>query len=423
MCIRDSLLLCKKGLEGLGEKVRPLDLVLLYAFFALPTFDFVRVTNAWNNLTTAYLLMSLSLLLTLNRKFSLRRALCTLLLSIVTTLVYYTAALVLLLIFLSLTFVELVKGRRLDLNLVLASIIYTTLTVIYFQVIGFKLPFAMINILIKKRLPTRLSKLKVEETYTRIGVPRWWLALYGINAVTALLPILLLLLPRARRPLSFSNGLKWLLILVLMVLSFWEWGGLRGAIVRTMEYSPLILALSLADVYHVAYKRRPLLLLVRSLLLMAVLTATLTYLTNKYIMPAYITREEWNGILWYASLPRSDKGGLFTDFRLGTTFILFGELKVTGVMGAGANDFNLLQRIYYDVDPYEAWRTLLNNGEGVNYLFLSRGMTKDYPGIVGWWRQFRPMPKVTLENYNNFPAFDKVYSNDGCYFYKVNKGS
>jgi len=385
--------------------------LLLYLLFTLPTFDYIRITYGGADF---YLLMTLALTLIFSQ-VKICNVISALLFSLTIPLLYYTSAIVFLLILLSLAITSLIRRKR-NFTLFLVTATYLLGIMTYFTLVGFRLPFSLASSLLN--ISSRLAKIKAEELYAPLTVPLWWLTLYVANGLSILIPILIIAMTRLLRRELFHEDLGWILALMITFLAFWIWGGLRGAVARTMEYVPLLIAPPLFSLLT-GHRSSSLSRVTAGLIIVSIITSSLTYSTNRYLMPFLLTWNEVGALKWFASLPYREKGGVFTDFRLGTPLMLFGELRITGIRGAGARDLEYLKAIYYSDDPYMAYYVLIKHYKTVNYLLISKGMLKPYPGIVGWWRKFRPMTYKAFMKYEIYPGFSKVYSNDECFFYQL----
>jgi hypothetical protein len=147
-----------------------------------------------------------------------------------------------------------------------------------------------------------------------------------------------------------------------------------------------------------------------------VLESRTVYATNK------ITNSEASGFNWLAHrLHQRDV--VFTDFRLSGPFIASGHLSVIGVGSGELNTVHLLHEIYYGhnaakaVHGIESLRTY-GDHRSADYIFLSYGITRNYPGLTNYGGHFPPAPRSFFKMLASAPGWKVVYDRHGTLVYK-----
>lgn len=140
----------------------------------------------------------------------------------------------------------------------------------------------------------------------------------------------------------------------------------------------------------------------------------------------YITTDEANGYYWLEGRI-SPEDVVFTDFRLSGPFIAHGHFRVVGITGQGVeNTRQLLKEIYFDSHPATISQsirsiTTAKENQAANYLFLSKEMLNDFPGINGFGTQFGKVSENFFVSINQSQEWTPVFSNDDILIYQWNE--
>jgi hypothetical protein len=114
---------------------------------------------------------------------------------------------------------------------------------------------------------------------------------------------------------------------------------------------------------------------------------------------------------------------VFTDFRLSGPFIADGFFRVLGITGEGNEQTRpLLNSIYYESSAENVTHALdqvktYRDDRSANYLFLSTGMTHDYPGLNGYSSRFEPVPHTFFQVLDDSRAWELIYRNEDVRIY------
>jgi len=195
---------------------------------------------------------------------------------------------------------------------------------------------------------------------------------------------------------------------------FLAWGGFKGALSRSEQYISILSLMMLPVLLSMRGKTKKLVVIISLLIIMTSISA---YLTNDFIFPSYLTNGERNSIMWYSNYGSKEKC-VFTDFRIGTPPILLDLFNFEGVRGYTQPDMEYFLTIYYGNSSLKTKKTL--SKFRVDYVLLSKEMTKTYPGIITCRSQFKPMPNDFEEKYDS-PYFNRVYYNGIAIFYEIRR--
>jgi hypothetical protein len=115
---------------------------------------------------------------------------------------------------------------------------------------------------------------------------------------------------------------------------------------------------------------------------------------------------------------------IFTDFRLSGPFIADGYFRVIGLTGEGNEPTKqLLNDIYYAstsgsiTAAIDRVRTY-HEGRKAKYLFLSKLMVQDYPGLNGYSSRFEPVPASFFQVLDASAQWNIIYQNEHMLIYE-----
>lgn len=137
----------------------------------------------------------------------------------------------------------------------------------------------------------------------------------------------------------------------------------------------------------------------------------------------YIALAEAEGYAWLQGRLEPSEV-VFTDFRLAGAFIADGHLRVVGVTGNRTEQtFELLDAIYYRSTPATIGAALdrvrtAGEDRPPDYLFLSRQMLRNYPGLDGFGTHFQPAPEGFFAALDASPAWSLVFANEQSRIYQ-----
>jgi hypothetical protein len=224
---------------------------------------------------------------------------------------------------------------------------------------------------------------------------------------------------RKQRDSTSSLLMYWNISLVPVTVVFFVWRGLRGALTRGDQYANVLFILTLPSLFLLIGTKK-MKALIRFLILFTIVISITSYsanVTNQYVdYFGHMDQSSEKATIWCANHIKNSEH-IFTDFRMGTSLVLFDHFNITGIIGDMKEDKEYLSSIYYENDSFIAKEALFKFN--ADYLLLSKEMTKKVPGITGWGYQFPPAPENYMEKYDSSSFFNKIYNNAESLVYLV----
>jgi len=213
---------------------------------------------------------------------------------------------------------------------------------------------------------------------------------------------------------AYTNFIIYVILgLVLSGFALFLWEGLKATVrLNTYAVIPFLLALSLLTVSsQKGSDKKKKVAIVLSLLIAT--TSIVAYVPGTVILPSYLTYPEKNAIIWYCK-HESEKGFVFTDFRIGAAPIMLDCFVFTGITGREIELKEYLINVYYGDSALKASETLAEYG--ASYILLSEEMeyTAIAPMSMG---HYQPIPPEGVAKYANSSLFGKIYDNSKAWYY------
>jgi hypothetical protein len=237
-----------------------------------------------------------------------------------------------------------------------------------------------------------------------------------INGILVALPIVFLYLSKNRLK-EFKETTLFILagILALPCLAFLSffWLGQFG-LVRLQEYGSLISLIVVAFISPVLVDKEKTILAV--IMILAIISSIFAYYNDESTNYRYITNQEEDGAKWIENNINNDSF-IFTDHRLSGTLISNGFLRTNGISEFDENPTESIDQIYYAKDSKNVSQII--RSYGANYLYFSKSMSDNSPGIMLYNYPIKPAPYGFYEVYNT--DFNRLYDNGQSYVYNLPK--
>ncbi|RLI95879.1 MAG: hypothetical protein DRO92_00810 [Candidatus Altiarchaeales archaeon] len=401
--------------------------IVLFALFGTPQL----ISNMEGNAALGWIFIALGLY-TYTRSEDSRMRLLLIIFSCTLPLMYYTPSMVYLLILVSLVVYKIVIKRdyKQYLGFTLLYLVVWLACSIYIATSRFH---GTINVISSIHLLFREGL-----TGSLVGINEGDIIHYLIstsisnkiklasNAFFVVIPVIYFLKIGHKRFTEKNRivDVLWAILISLLPMSFllFVWLGIWG-VMRLVEwgglYSVIILSsmMSLIEIHH----RRFLTFVV----IAAIITSCYAYMTDENKPTGYITYSEEHAADWILNNIKRDNA-VFTDFRLSADLVGNGHLRVTGINEVEqklTSVISSLNDIYYNNKSDNAKMALnkiiLSNNQKMDYLFFSKQMTEEIPGIKGYNYAFKPAPDDFTIKYDTSNFTNRIYDNGISFIYRI----
>ncbi|MFA4640545.1 hypothetical protein [Pyrococcus kukulkanii] len=412
--------------------LKPTDYMLVYTASIFPSFIIVFRTNESVSETPfgyALLMLNLSLILKLLTSNNDKRIMLLLiLLSIVLPMYYHSAATVYLIILCVLFMIIVTLHKQEFRNFYNYFVIYLVSFATITNYLGKSFFGSIISVI--WQLLHGLQGLNLKpygSTPAKLfNIPLWWTVLLIANGGLVVLIIFIGIVATMSSLARFSRKILYIIIAsIIAVSSFLMWGGIPALLSRGLQYLTLISLIILPYiVIHLdAHKNLSINLKIVSLqikkatiliiVILLSITSIVLYISNSYLMPTYLTEKERVAIDWYSRYYQIDSY-VFTDFRIGTAPILLELYNFNGIPGYTETELSMIYEIYGSSKD----TTGLLKDLSYNYIFLSREMSKKYPGILTFRTQITNI-KVNFAKYHFSYNCATIYNNNDALIYYI----
>jgi hypothetical protein len=333
--------------------------------------------------------------------------------SIFAFLYYYTAGLVLLIVFIFTLVVQIILKKKEE----ILSINYVTFFVASFIAYYIYLAHAVFHSYILTLREAILSPgaMPAQAVFGRklfeMTLPH--LSAYlNIFLIGSFLIMFIYRWLRGEIKQNYANFITYLcLSLVVISFIFFLWRGLKG-LTRLSAYAVLPFLLAFPSLLIRKHKKIGTIFSV-----LIVVTSLIAYLPGTVTHTEYLTNSEVGAIVWYFNHD-GGKELVFTDSRIGTAPVMLNCFTFTGISGEmkryGGEEEDL-EDIYYSENVSRS--VVLLAKYGASYLLLSKEM-EDF-GIFTLVDTYEPLPQAILMKYENSYYFGKIYDNGGAYYFMI----